>query len=466
MRQPDLVVRGGEVVNADSIVRADICVSQGRVTALTEPGHAPSGTAEVDATGMLVLPGGVDPHCHVGFTSGEFTTLDDYPAATRAAVHGGTTTIVDFGIPTRGERVLDAVHRQRAQAAQGFCDSALHACVVDWDETTGAQLDQLVSEGVVTVKQFTTYRDETMANEETILRTMQHLRPLGGMVYVHCEANTIVEDTQDQVARSGDISARHHHETRPELAESAAVAAVLALAEHAGAPVYFVHQSTPEAVALVQHARSEGRRAYGEAVVHHLTLDESEYTAEHPERFVCCPPLRSARTVQRLRDKLLTGAIATIGSDHCCYDTEQKVSAQHDVRSMPNGLPGVETRLPVAFSEFVSSGLMPVTQFVDLTATAPARLNGLYPRKGLIAPGADADLAIWDPQATTTLSTGTLHMATDYTPYEGREVRGLPVTVLVRGETVIRDREFVAETAHGQFVPAMPLWDVVGTESR
>jgi dihydropyrimidinase len=455
--EPDLVVRGGDVVNADSVVRADVCVSRGRVSALTEPGAAPPAEHEVDATGRLVLPGGVDPHCHVGFTSGEFTTLDDYPAATRAAVHGGTTTIVDFGIPVPGERVVDAVHRQREQAPRGYCDSGLHACVVDWDETTGGQLDQLASEGVVTVKMFTTYRDETMADEETILRTMKHLRTLGGMVYIHCESNTIVEDTQDVVASGGDISAHRHHETRPELSESAAVAAVLALAEHADAPVYFVHQSTPEAVALVERARREGRRAYGEAVVHHLTLDQGEYASDHPERFVCCPPLRSAHTVQGLRHKLMTGALSTIGSDHCCYDTGQKVAAMHDVRAMPNGLPGVETRLPVTFSEFVSSGLMPVTRFVDLTSTSPARLNGLYPRKGLIAPGSDADLVLWDPRATATLRATDLHMATDYTPYEGRQIRGLPVTVLVRGRIVVRDREFVATRPRGQFVAATPI---------
>lgn len=457
MNRPDLTIRGGQLVNADSVTEADICVADGRVTTLTQPGSAPTGAQEIDATGMLVLPGGVDPHCHVGFTSGKFTTLDDYPAATKAAVWGGTTTIVDFGIPMPGERVVDAVHRQRDQASQGYCDSSLHACVVDWDETTAHQLDQLARQGVVTVKMFTTYRDETMANEEAILRTMQHLRALGGMVYVHCESNTIVEDTQTQIAATGDISACQHHHTRPELAESASVAAVLALAEHADTPVYFVHQSTPQAVELVEQARREGRRAYGEAVVHHLTLDERLYEAENPERFVCCPPLRSPKTVHDLRQKLINGGLSTIGSDHCCYDTQQKTSAQDDVRIMPNGLPGVETRLPMTFSQFVSTGLMTPSQFVDLTSTTPARLNGLYPRKGVIAPGSDADLVLWQPELTTTMRSTNLHMATDYTPYEGLEVKGLPVTVLVRGHVVVRDREFVAEEAQGRFLPAEPL---------
>jgi dihydropyrimidinase len=457
MNTPDITIRKARVVNADNAVVADICISDGRIAALTGPGAAPEGRREIDAEGLLALPGGVDPHCHVGFTSGEFTTLDDYPAATRAAVCGGTTTIVDFGIPSPGERPLEAAHRQMSQAPQGFCDSSLHACIVDWDETTAQQLDQLAERGVLTVKMFTTYRDETMANEETILRTMQHLRGLGGMVLVHCESNTIVEDTQSHIAAEGDISSRCHHRTRPELAESASVAAILALAEHADAPVYFVHQSTPDAVALVEKARSEGRRAFGEAVLHHLVLDESLYDSENPERYVCCPPLRSAETVQGLRHKLFTGALSTLGSDHCCYDTHQKTSAQHDVRTMPNGLPGVETRLPVAFEEFVSSGLMSASEFVDLTATAPARLNGLYPRKGVISPGSDADVVLWDPDRTHTVRVDELHMATDYTPFEGRPLKGLPVTVLVRGEVVVDDAKFIAEEPTGRFVGAAEL---------
>lgn len=457
MNGPDLVIRGGEVVNAHSAVAADVCVGDGRVTAVVEPGTAPRGLREIEADGLLVLPGGVDPHCHVGFTSGEFTTLDDYPAATTAAVHGGTTTIVDFGIPVGDERVLDAVERQRRQAPTGFCDSALHACVIEWDETTAAQLDQAAALGVRTVKMFTTYRGETMANEDAILSTMKHLRGLGGMVYIHCESNPIIEDTQATVAAAGDISAGRHHLTRPELAETAAVAGVLALAEHADAPVYFVHLSTPASVALVSEARRRGIRAYGESVVHHLTLDDGEYDGDHPERFVCCPPLRPAGTVQALRDQLIRGGLATVGSDHCCYDTAQKRSCRHDVRIMPNGLPGVETRLPVMFSEFVATGLITPSRFVELTSAAPARLNGLYPRKGVIAPGSDADLVLWDPNTTTTVRTASLHMATDYTPYEGRELHGIPRTVLVRGEIVVQEGVFVATSPAGRFVPSSAL---------
>ena len=263
----DLVIRGGRVVNADWSGLADVLIGSGRVVGVVEPGTLPAGAAKsnvVDAGGKLVMPGGVDPHCHVGFTSGEFTSLDDYRQATTAALFGGTTTIVDFAIPRPGERPEDAAVRQQAKAALGLCDAALHGCVVDWDSTVPDQLRDMVSSGIRTVKMFTTYRGETMANEDTILQVMRTLAGLGGMVVIHCEANHIIELAQGESAARHAIGAASLPATRPELAESASVAEVLAIAESVGAPVYFVHQSTPAVVDLVREARARGVRAWSE----------------------------------------------------------------------------------------------------------------------------------------------------------------------------------------------------------
>ncbi|NRG42315.1 dihydropyrimidinase [Rathayibacter sp. VKM Ac-2835] len=454
----DLVVRGGTLVESSWQGPADLFVADGRVLAVVAPGTPlPAGSGDprvVDATGRLVLPGGVDPHCHVGFTSGEFTSLDDYRECTTAAVHGGTTTIVDFAIPRPGEVPIEVARAQRAKAAEGLCDSALHASVVEWDDTVPGQLTELAAEGVVTVKMFTTYRGESMAEADTILRTMQVLAGVGGMVVVHCESNPIIEEDQRRAAERGEIDAGHMHGTRSSLAETAAVAEVLSLAESLGAPVYFVHQSTPEAVDLVADARRRGVAAFTESVAHHLVLDDSRYEGEHPERFVCCPPLRDRATVDALGGYLFNGEITTIGSDHCCYDTAQKEEHPEDVRVMPNGLPGVETRLPVIFSEFVSKRGLSASRFVELTATNPARVNGIHPQKGALLPGSDADIAIWDPEARWTVTTDDLHMATDYTPYEGLEVVGRPVTVLVRGRIVLEEGELVDAEPRGRHVPA------------
>lgn len=452
------VVRGGTVVESHWSAAADLVIDDGRIVAVLAPGSEVDGAAEIiDATGKLVLPGGVDPHCHVGFTSGEFTSLDSYRECTTAAVFGGTTTIVDFAIPRPGQRPLDAAGIQRAKAVEGLCDSALHACVVEWDDTTADQLAALADAGIRTVKMFTTYAGETMANEHTILNTMQTTRDLGGMVVIHCESDAIVTDAQNLAAASAGVDASHMARTRPELAETASVAAILAIAESQRAPVYFVHQSTPAAVELVADARKRGLVAFTEAVAHHLILDDSEYRGAQPERFVCCPPLRSAATVAELGRHLFTGHITAIGSDHCCYDTAQKQLHRHDVRHMPNGLPGVETRLPVIFSHYVGGLGLSASRFVELTAAGPARTNGLYPRKGSLMPGADADIALWDPDLEWTVAVDALHMATDYTPYEGRRLRGKPVTVLVRGTVVVHDGELVDPTPRGRHVEAAPL---------
>lgn len=452
------VVRGGTVVESEWSGLADLLIRDGKVIALLDPdAPLPEGVEVIDARGRLVLPGGVDPHCHVGFTSGEFTSLDSYLECTTAAVFGGTTTIIDFAIPRPGQRPLDAAEQQRAKAPEGLCDSALHACVVDWDDTTAQQLATMADAGIRTVKMFTTYAGETMANEHTILQTMQATRDLGGMVVIHCESDAIVTDAQARAATDDAIDASHMSYTRPELAETASVAAILAIAESQNAPIYFVHQSTAAAVELVADARKRGLVAFTESVAHHLTLDDSEYAGDEPERFVCCPPLRSAELVEGLGKHLFTGHITTIGSDHCCYDLDQKRSHRHDVRHMPNGLPGVETRLPVIFSRYVNElGLSP-GRFVQLTAANPARTNGLYPRKGSLMPGSDADIVLWDADAEWTVSAADLHMATDYTPYEGRALRGRPVTVLVGGHVVVDNGELVDATPRGRHLQAQPL---------
>lgn len=460
MSTVDLVVRGGTVVNAGWRGEADVFVAEGRVAALVTPGTpTPNGSSpeEVDATGLLVMPGGVDPHCHVGFTSGDFTSLDDYAQCTTAAVFGGTTTIVDFAIPRPGQSPLEAVEQRRAAAEEGLCDSALHGCVVEWDDTTADQLHEMAALGVNTIKMFTTYRGETMADEYTVLKTMKAMRATGGMVVIHCEADHIIDEAQRLSGARGEAGAEHMAATRPELAETASVAEVLAIAESVGAPVYFVHQSTPEAVELVAAARRRGQSAYSEAVSHHLVLDESAYTSEHPERFVCCPPLRSREAVNGLGRHLFTGEITTVGSDHCCYDTGQKEERRHDVRAMPNGLPGVETRMPVVYSSYVAGRGLPVTRFVEVVAANPARLNGLYPRKGALLPGSDADIVLWDPTARWTMRSQDLHMATDYTPYEGMELTGRPRTVLVGGRVVVLGGELIDPRPGGRGVPSGPV---------
>jgi dihydropyrimidinase len=453
----DLVVHGGTVVNAGGSGTATVVVTGGRIVAVQDPAlPLPPHERAIDATGKLVIPGGVDPHCHIGQRLGEYTQLDDYAGASVAALWGGTTTVVDFAIPEPGQSPLDAVQERRDLATVSRCDTALHGCVISWDDTTAKQIGAMADGGVRTIKMFTTYKDVVMAGPDTVLEVLRSLHAQGGIAYVHAEADHVIEDAQGLAAAARRADAGHHALTRPELAEAAAVAQVLATAEHVGAPVYFVHQTTAEAVDLVRAARRRGVRAYTETCPHYLALDESTYGGEHPERFVCCPPLRAAETVAALRARAVVGDVDTLGSDHCCYSTSQKLEHRDDVRVMPNGLPGVETRLPVAFTRLVAEDGMPVERFVAMFATNPARLNGLT-GKGMIGVGADADIVVLDPVARRTAAAADLHMQSDYTPYEGHQLTGWAEMVISGGRVVLDADGFHDPGPIGRALHAAPI---------
>jgi dihydropyrimidinase len=308
--------------------------------------------------------------------------------------------------------------------------------VVAWDATTRDQLTAMADLGVLTVKLFTTYRDGVMADPETIRAVMEINERLGGLILIHAEHNCVIEDAQRQAALDGRRHSRWHPSMRPESAELESVERILEMADSVGAAVYFVHQTTPGVVDRVARARSRGTRAYSEVCPHYLLLDDSVYAGSGPERFVCCPPLRSRATVEALRDRVLAGLADAAGSDHCCYSTEQKRAHADDAVKVPNGLPGVETRLAATHQALVVEGGMSLENFVALVATTPARLNGLR-RKGAVLSGADADLVIFDPQLTRTPTAESLHMNTDYTPFGGMALTGWPTVVVSRGRVVV-----------------------------
>src|SRR6478752_7381572 len=381
--QPELAIANATIVNSHGRQDAHIVVSGGRIAALVGAAQpAPAADRTIDATGKLVIPGGVDGHCHVAQVTGRFRTLDDYRTTSTAALWGGTTTIIDFGIPRDArETPLAAVLHKKELARESRCDVALHGSVVSWDETVPWQLEQLAAEGVRSVKMYTTNRGTTMADGDTILKVMREMVRLDGLTYIHAEHDPIIADCTRQHADDGRIGIEHLHRTRPELAEEISVKETLAMAEYTGAPVYFVHQSTPGAVDLVAEARLDGLAAYSETCPHYLALDENVYGENFPEWYACCPPMRSPETVAALKERVLAGAIHTVASDHSCYDLSQKLERSDDIRQMPHGLPGVETRMPVTFTAMVSPEGHGIERFVEVFAAGPARINAL-PGKG------------------------------------------------------------------------------------
>lgn len=456
-----LAIYDGIVVNDSWSGPATVIIDGDRIKAVQNPdAQLPDGVQKViSAEGRLVLPGGVDPHLHVDTKIGAHQTLDNYAQASEAALWGGTTTMVDFAIPLPDETPLEATRRRLREVPTSHTDVALHGCVVEWDDSTASDLRAMADLGVRTVKMFTTYRDVVMVSDDTLLAVIRELREVGGIAYVHAESNHLIEDVHAKRTGEGEMGPASHPATRPTYTEVAAVKSVISTAEALNAHVYLVHQSTPESAREITRARERGASVYSETCPHYLFLTDDVYQGPEPERFVCCPPLRSAANTEEMRARLVRGEIHTIGSDHNCFSLEQKRKANDDVRKMPNGLPGAETRLPVSFSELVVRGGMPAEQFVRLVASNPARLTGLFPRKGAIAPGSDADIVIFDPSATRVVRTGDLHMQTDYDPYEGRTVTGWPEIVISAGELVIDETGFHPRDASGRFIPSDPVGD-------
>jgi dihydropyrimidinase len=447
---PDLVVSGGTVVLETGELDADVLVRGGRVLGLVRHGSVDAGRARVvDATGGLVLPGGVDVHTHIGIAFGDVRTRDDFASASRAAAFGGTTTLLEFAFPEPGETPAQAVRRRVADAAgRAWTDVGFHAAVVgEANPAALAGVEQAARLGCPSVKVFTAYRGLMMLELGDVLAVMRAAARVRSLVMVHAETESLVEWATAELRAAGAGTAADHARARPPAAELDAARSVLALARQAGAAVYLVHVTLPEVAAEIAAARALGVRAHGETCPHYLLLDDSVYGRAHPERFVCSPPMRAPGAAAGLW-RSLGAELSGVHSDHCCWDAAQKAEHADDSARVPPGLPGVETRLPLMVSEALR-GRLPMSAVVRLCAAEPARLFGL-PRKGSLLPGMDADLVVVDPAARGVL--GELHMATDCSPFAGRPVRGRVEMVVAGGRVLVEGGRWEAERPGGRFV--------------
>jgi dihydropyrimidinase len=450
----DLVVRNGLVVLEDAMVQMDIGVADGKVASLGRPGQLREGREQLDASGMYVFPGLIDAHVHINLPLGEFVTNDKFSDATRAAAHGGTTTIVDFAIPDPGESSLEAFERKLSEAeGNAYVDYALHGCLTKVDDRSVEEITSLMERGVGTFKMFMVYRDRLMLTSGEIRTVMQILARLGGTALIHAEDPGIIDYLVGQEAASGSGSPWAHVRAHPNSSEVTAMWTIATLVEETGCPTYFVHVSTGEAVSVLRYAQEKKLPLKAETCPHYLSLTSELYDSESGRNYVCSPPLRSRADSEELWGLIRDGLIQTVNSDHCGYDAEQKHRFLDDFTKIPNGLPGIETKNTVLFSEGVGSGRITPQQFVGLTSTNIAKMLGLYPAKGTIAVGSDADLVLFDPNDSWTLRASELHMQTDYSPFGGFAIKGRPKTTVVRGDVVVRDGELVGSPDHGRFVP-------------
>jgi dihydropyrimidinase len=452
LTQLELVLKNGTVVTPAGTRRADVGIREGRIAAL-EPGL--EARENLDATGLLVLPGAVDPHVHLQMPAGSTLSSDDWETGTRAAAHGGTTTVIDFVEPEPDEPLLEALAARRAEAeGRAVIDYGLHMTLARTDAPTLEAVPEVVAAGVTSFKTYTTYEGFRL-DDAALLEALSTVAATGGLTLVHAESDAITQRETARLLAAGQTAPRYHPLSRPAVAEAEAVQRVLALAEVAGAPVYIVHVSTARAAAALAAAQVRGQEAYGETCPQYLLLTAAEYGRPGFEgaKFVCSPPLRSATDGEALWQALGRGTLQTLGTDHCPFNYEgQKDLGRDAFDRIPGGLPSIEARLALLYTFGVRAGRLSLERWVELCAGAPARLFGLFPRKGALQVGADADVVLFDPEKRVTLTQALLHERVDYTPYEGLNLQGYPVTTLVHGQVIVREGQFVGDRGGGRFL--------------
>ena len=455
-----LLIKNGEIVTAQARYRADVWCEGESITRIG-PGLTASADAEViDAAGKLVFPGFIDPHVHIYLPFMGTLAKDTYPTASRAALVGGTTTLIEMVCPSRGDDPWQAYELWKSQAAgRSACDYAFHFGVTRFDDTTPAVLGKIVADGTASLKIFLAYKGAFGIDDGELYRTLEWARSQGVIVTAHCENAELVAQRQRQLLAEGKTGPEWHEPSRPPLVEGEGVHHLATFAEMTGAAVYVVHTSCVDALEAARQARQRGVRIWVEAVIPHLVLDRSY--AEQPEfagaKYVMSPPLREKRHQQALWQALAEGQVATVATDHAPFDfAGQKEMGRGDFTKIPNGIPSVEDRVHLLYTHGVATGRIELERFVDLTSTQAARLFGLFPKKGTIQVGSDADLVVFDPDYRGVISAGTQTMNVDYSAFEGWPITGRAETVALRGRVQVRGGKFIGGGDWGQMLRRAP----------
>lgn len=437
------LIAGGIVVSSEDTRRADVLVDGGKIIRV-EPSIAPNpGDEVVDASGLLIFPGFIDAHTHFDMDNGVTVTADDFASGTRAAVAGGTTTVIDFATQDRGGTLLEALAAWHRKAdGKCSCDYGFHMAITDWNESVRAELPKLFEAGVTSVKLYMAY-DALRLMDDQVYEVMRAMHELGGVVWCHCENGAVINRMVMEAREQGRLGPSEHPLCRPALLEAEAISRLTYLAQLAGAPAGVVHLSSEAGLREALKARQRGVKVLLETCPQYLALDDEKYLEPGfaGAKYVCSPPLRKKSDALALIDAVQEGAIDTIATDHCSYTLKQKALGFEDFSKIPNGLPGVEHRPAIVYSELVAKKLIGPSDMCRMLAENPAKLYGLFPLKGVVRPGADADLVLWDRSEKWVLRASEQLMKADYSPFEGFEIIGRPRQVLLRGETAYKGGE-------------------------
>lgn len=450
------VIRNGTIVTADLTWKADLRIEDG---VIVEIGQGLRGGTELDATGCYVMPGGIDPHTHLEMPFMGTYSADDFESGTRAGLAGGTTMVVDFALPSPGQGLIDALHMWDNKAGRATADYSYHMAVTWWGQQVFDEMAEVVARGIPSFKHFMAYKGALMVNDDELFASFRRCAELGALPMVHAENGDIVAEMTARLLAAGTTGPEGHAWSRPPQVEGEATNRAIMIADMAGVPLYVVHTSCEEAHEAIRRARQAGKRVWGEPLVQHLVLDESEYLNpdwDHAARRVMSPPFRDKRHQDSLWAGLAAGSLSCVATDHCSFTTAQKRSGLGDFSKIPNGTGGLEDRMPVLWTEGVNTGRITMNEFVAVTSTNIAKILNLYPKKGAVLVGADADLVVWDPEKTKVISAAAQQSAIDYNVFEGRTVRGLPRYTLTRGHVAVKDGAIDTREGHGKFVPRAP----------
>ncbi len=452
-----ILIRGGTVVNHDHSRRADVLVEGDRIVAVADRLDAPAGTQVIDAGGAYVLPGGIDPHTHMEFLFMGEVSADDFEWGTKAALSGGTTMIVDFCIPGPGQSMLAAYQDWRHKGEKAAADYGFHMAVTWWDRQVFDEMETVVKTyGINTFKHFMAYKGALMVNDDELYHSFSRCAQLGAMPLVHAENGDVVFRMQEDYMAKGVTGPEGHAYSRPPEVEGEATNRAIMIADIVGSPLYVVHTSCRDSHEAIARARAAGKRVYGEPLIQHLVLDAGEYMNrdwDYAARRVMSPPFRPKMHQDSLWAGLAAGSLQVVATDHCSFTTRQKRIGMGDFRKIPNGTGGLEDRMPVLWTAGVNTGRLTREEFVAVTSTNIARILNVYPRKGAIAVGSDADIVVWDPAATKTVSAAKQVSRIDYNVFEGFECTGVPKVTLSRGRIAWLDGDLRAERGDGQYVP-------------
>jgi dihydropyrimidinase len=451
------LIKNGTIVTAVDQYKGDVLVEDEKIAVIGMALDIPAANVDkvIDATGKYVLPGGIDVHTHMDMPFGGATSADDFETGTRAAAFGGTTTIVDFAIQYRGQ-TLHHAWETWAKKAEGraVIDYGFHMIITELNDQVEGEMDALVRQGISSFKLFMAYPGVFMLDDGSIFKALLRTGKNGGTICMHAENGGVIDVLVQRALAEGKTAPKYHALTRPARAEAEATHRAIALAEIADVPIYIVHLSAAEALEMVTEARDRGLPAFAETCPQYLFLSYDDY--EEPDfggsKYVMSPPLRDKAKQDQLWRGLAFNDLQCISTDHCPFCMKEKRLGENDFSRIPNGAPGVETRMSLVYDGGVRPGRISLNRFVELTSTSPAKIFGLFPRKGAIAPGSDADIVVFDPNRTITLAARTLHMNCDYNPYEGRQVTGATDTVLSRGRLVIENGAFAGRKGAGSFL--------------